>query len=123
MAEVDPSRLPDGATVRRLPSGLLVVRRKKHEWNDGLGKLPDEKLAIRTNKSWGSKFLPRWTTARIADWTAEQIEAAGWTLDAQEPNPLEIRMAEDVGLVEGRLVRTIQVRCDGRHAHAYPVKD
>ena len=85
--------------------------------------MPAEKLALRTNKKWGSKFLPEWSVPQICDWIEEQVNAAGWTLTIQEPNPLDIHFTQDVGLVEGKRVRTIQIRSDGRNVHAYPIKD
>lgn len=72
---------------------------------------------------WGGKFLPHWDVERVCNWIAAQVESAGWTLEAQEPNPLVIRLTEDAGLVEGRTVRTIHIRTDGRHIHAYPAED
>jgi hypothetical protein len=46
-----------------------------------LAKMPEDKLAQRTGKKWGSKFTAAWTLERLTAWLAEQLAAAGWTID------------------------------------------
>jgi hypothetical protein len=48
MAKADLNRVPDGGVLRTLENGLLIIRRKKHEWSDGLAKLSAKKLKERT---------------------------------------------------------------------------
>ena len=107
-----------------MPSnGLLIVRQKKHEWFGAFAGMPAEKLNIRTGKTWGSKFLQTWDLGRLTAWIEAQVNTVGWTIDAQEPNPLDVVANEEVGVVSGTKVHTIRVVCAGRQNHAYPVQD
>jgi hypothetical protein len=123
MAEANFARMPDGAVLRTLESGLQIVRRKKHEWRDALASMTLEKLRMSTNKVHGSKFLPAWDLTRLVAWIEVQARAANWTGELQEPNPIVVRLGEIVGIAGGERVHTIRVVCDGRYIHAYPVKD
>ena len=56
MAKADLNRVPDGGVLRTLENGLLIIRRKKHEWSDNLSKLSAKKLKERTGKVWGEQI-------------------------------------------------------------------
>jgi hypothetical protein len=120
MAKVDLNRVPDGGVLRTLENGLLIIRRKKHEWSDGLAKLSAKKLKERTGKVWGSKFLDFWTLETLVDRIETAAILAGWTREEQHPNPLDVIEANEIGLVNGEKIRFV---CDGRHIHAYPIED
>ncbi len=123
MAKDDLNRIPDGGVLRTLPTGLEVIRRKKHEWSDSLRKLPPKKLKQRTGKVWGSKFLDFWTLESLVDRIESEITEAHWTMAAQDPNPLDVVDVHEIGLANGIRVHTIRVVCDGRYVHAYPIED
>ena len=64
MAEIDYRTVPDGGVLRRLGSGLQIIRRVKHEWYKGLDALKGEALRRETDKIRGSKFLSDWTLSQ-----------------------------------------------------------
>jgi len=120
MTREDLAGLPDGATVRRLSSGLEIVRRRKHEPVDleGLGRKDTAKL---TGKRLGSKFSGEWGMARLTDWIAREVDSRGWTTG--EPRQADVLLDDPVGIVSGELVSTIRIMSDGRYVHAFPVED
>jgi len=79
MAEIDCYSIRDGETLLRLESGLVIIRRKKHEWQPKLAKLSAIKLAKRTDKEWGSKFLSDWTLPVLVAWITTVVSEEGWT--------------------------------------------
>jgi hypothetical protein len=117
------ARIPDGGALLTLSNGLIIIRRRKHEWIESLAKAAPDKLRARTGKVWGSKFSRNWPLGRLVPWIAAEVETAGWTGDFQEPNPLDVNVGQTVGLVAGADVHTIRIVCDGRHVHAYPIED
>jgi hypothetical protein len=123
MAKDDLSRVPDGGVLRTLPTGLEIIRRKKHEWSDSLRKLSPKKLKQRTGKVWGSKFLDFWTLESLVDRIESEVTEAHWTMASQDPNPLDVVDVHEIGLANGIRVRTIRIVCDGRYVHAYPIED
>jgi len=121
MSEEDITRIPDGGVLRTLPSGLQIVRRRKHEWFPALATFDPMRLKDRTGKKWGSKFLPAWTLIVLTDWIAMRVTETNWTTDIQEPEPLDTSFGEPIGLANGVGVHTIRIVCDGRYIHAYPI--
>ena len=117
------NKIPDAGDLRQLESGLVIVRRMKHEWRTDLGHMTPERLRIHTGKVKGSKFLAAWSLDLLVEWIADQIDAAGWQRQDSSFLPLDISVDEPVGLVEGRKVYTIRIVGDGRHVHAYPIED
>jgi hypothetical protein len=121
---IDLSRIADGDPLRALASGLIIVRRRKHEWVPGLAESKLERLRYETGKVRGSKFLPTWGLDRLVNWITQEITKANWRRQSNAFVPLEIVFPESVGLVSGDKVRTIRIVCDdGHYVHAYPVKD
>src|ERR1035437_2776510 len=108
MAQADLSRVPDSGDLRRLRTGLVIVRRTKHEWRNDLIGLSADRLRLRTGKAQGSKFLPAWTLDRLVGWIAAQVELAGWRRQNESFVPLDIRLEEPVGLADGNKVHTIR---------------
>jgi len=102
MAKGDLNRVPDGGVLRTLENGLHIVRRKKHEWSDSLKKLNPKKLKERTGKVWGSKFLDFWTLDSLVDRIEAAAILAGWTIDEQQPNPLDVVEEREIGVVNGK---------------------
>ena len=86
-------------------------------------KLSAKKLKERTGKVWGSKFLDFRTLEALVDRIETAAILAGWTKEEQHPNPLDMIESNEIGLVNGKKVRTIRFACDGRHIHAYPIED
>ena len=123
MSEQDLNRVADGGTLRTLASGLEIIRREKHEWSANLDKLPPKKLAERSGKVWGSKFLAFWTLEALVNRIETAVTVVGWTTAAQDPNPIDIEDEREIGLVSGRKVHTMRIVCDGRYIHAYPIED
>ena len=120
MTSEDLSRLPDGATLRRLPCDLEIVRRRKHEPID-VSRLSRSERAARTDKRHGSKFGLAWTLERLTDWIAERVEEYGWVPGRRQK--LDVPFEEPVGYSVGTSVRTIRIMSDGRYVHAFPVED
>jgi hypothetical protein len=123
MAKSELIFVPDGGVLLIAECGLEIIRRRKHEWLKDLSKSPPDKRVKMTNRVWGSKFLPTRTPSELGAWIAQQITEAGWTQKHQDPNPLDIVLAQRVGLAEGEFVHTIRIVSDGRYVHAYPIKD
>src|SRR5438876_8789180 len=98
MGKIELNRVADGGVLKTLPSGLQIIRRKKHEWWEGLNGLPAKKLKLRTGKVWGSKFLQFWTLESLVERIETEVSAAGWTIDEQNPNPLDIVDPRESGL-------------------------
>jgi len=123
MSESPSARVPEGHPLRVLRGGLTIVRYLKHEWVPGFEELPPDRSARRTDKVYGSKFLAAWNLDRLVDWMDLQIQRAGWTFQPGTRYKLDVRLAEPVGLVFGKIVHTIRIVSDGRYAHAYPIED
>lgn len=121
MPQSELSRIPDGGVLRTLPSGLQIVRRRKHEWFSGLVSMDAATLRDRTGKKWGSKFASQWTLEVLTGWIEARVNEANWTIDAQNPEPLDTPFPAAIGLANGVPVRTIRIVCDGRYIHAYPI--
>jgi hypothetical protein len=116
----DLAGVPDGETLRRLESGLQIVRRRKHEPIDFEGLARNERVRL-TDKRFGSKFLQDWGIVRLTDWIAEEIDSRNWTVGT----PLSVDVAFDrpVGIVSGEETAIIRIISDGRYVHAFPVED
>ncbi|HZL33690.1 MAG TPA: hypothetical protein VFC78_00185 [Tepidisphaeraceae bacterium] len=123
MDEANFANAPDGGALRTLPGGLVIVRRKKHEWIESVHKMRHEKLRVFTDKVFGSKFVRAWDLARVTNWIEEQALAVNWTRELQEPKSIVVRLPEIVGVADGERVHTIRMVCDVRYLHAYPVED
>ena len=120
MAGDDPYSKRDGETIRELPSGLEIVRRRKHEAIK-LAGLSAESLRRLTNKTFGSKFIASWNVERVVAFVAERVLAEGWSSETGQIS-LVVEMNETVGYVNGRTVTAIKIVSDGRYIHAYPVE-
>lgn len=120
MTREDLAGVPDAGILKKLESGLEIIRRRKHEPIE-LSKLTRDDLIRLTGKRFGSKFLPDWTIVRLTAWTAEVVESHGWKTGAMQQ--LEVVLPESVGIVNGERVSTIRIICDGRHVHAFPIED
>jgi hypothetical protein len=120
MARTDLTRIPDRGELRRLASGLIITRARKHE-PIRIEDLSADELKRVTDKIRGSKFMSDWTLTRVTDWIQEQIES--------EPIPLgeaavrKVKFESPVGYSDGKKVYTITIRSDGRYVHAYPDRD
>jgi len=68
MAEPEYRAVPDAGLLRRLDSGLEVVRRQKHEWRSNLEGMDAEEFRRNTDKIRGSKFLRTWTLEEYVRW-------------------------------------------------------
>ena len=110
----------DGETLRKLPSGVEIVRRRKHEPIDA-SSLSRTKLEKVTRKEPGSKFVKAWNLQRVVDFTARQVELEGWTKGTESANVV-VCMKEIVGIAEGKRVRAIKIVCYNGYVHAYPVE-
>lgn len=107
--------------IRKLPSGLEIVRRQKHEYKD-LSAYSPEQQARLTNKEFGSKFTADWDAERIADFIEEQLALLGWNLETNKAETV-VRTTMITGISFGRPVRAIKIRLYGRYVHAFPVKE
>jgi hypothetical protein len=123
MADVDLYAIPDGETLRVLPTGLEIIRREKHEWKRSLENLSPEQLTTKTSKRWGSKFYPDWTLPVIVNWIESTVLAEGWPLRPGVRSETERVLDRDIGLVAGKATRRIKIVCDGRYVHAYPIQE
>jgi hypothetical protein len=123
MAKADLNRVPDGGVLRTLENGLLIIRRKKHEWSENLRSSARRSSRNGPARFGGSKFLDFRTLEALVDRIETAAILAGWTKEEQHPNPLDMIEPNEIGLVNGKKVRTIRFVCDGRHIHAYPIED
>ena len=110
----------DGAQLKALANGLIVVRRKKHEAID-LSGLAAMELVKRSSKVSGSKFAADWNLKRCVDWIEKQTVELGWTSESGAKTE-DVSFEEAVGISRGKKVYTIRLVSDGRHVHAYPVE-
>lgn len=117
----DLGRTPDGGTLRRLPNGLEIVRRQKHE-PIMLGAGSSD-IASRTDKKSGSKFVSQWGLDRVTNFLEKQLLAPGCPLKPLLPGAMTIRAGEPIGIVGGDSVQSVRIVSDGRYVHAYPVED
>lgn len=123
MSDPDLYSVRDGGTLRKLDTGLEIVRRQKHEWQSSLDGLPRNKLVERTGKIWGSKFYSEWTLPVLAAWIAGVVQEEGWTLRPGQPIEVDRLVNRNIGLVASEPTPRIRVVCDGRYIHAYPVAE
>jgi hypothetical protein len=118
--ESSPHSRRDGETIRRLPSGLEIVRRRKHEAID-FSSLSTADLKRLTGKTYGSKFSASWSLERVVELIAERVAADGWSTDTG-PARVVVEMNDTVGYSNGKAVAAICIVSDGRYVHAYPVE-
>ncbi|HEY8749441.1 MAG TPA: hypothetical protein VIM11_15760 [Tepidisphaeraceae bacterium] len=121
MAEDEYRKIADGQVLKKLGSGLEIVRRKKHEWTPELGSLSGEPLRRITDKIHGSKFLPQWNLVFYVQWIEEQLTLLGWDRHTG-PGSHTIDLADPVGYSNGKAVRRITIVLSSRVVHAYPVE-
>jgi hypothetical protein len=114
-------RVGDRETLELLPSGLEIVRCRKHEAISFAG-MSRQEISRRTDKRAGSKFTAAWSLARYVDWLAEQLSLLGWDADTG-PADQDVVLPEVVGVSNGQAVSTIHIVSDGRYVHAYPARD
>ena len=69
--DADLRAVRDGEVLHELPSGIRIIRRRKHEPVPDLLDLPRDEQVRKTNKVNGSKFLPGTSLRRIVEMTAE----------------------------------------------------
>ena len=122
MARQDWAGLPDGAPICELPSGLVIVRYRKH---DPLpeGMTLNRARPFRRRGDDVSTFLPTWPLERVVRFIEQHVGELSWELEPGVNRRVEIPMNEPVGLVAGSNVHTIRISSDGRYLHAYPVED
>jgi len=116
----DLARVPDGGRLLRLPNGIVIVRRRKHEPVDLRGKSKTE-IERLTGKVNGAKFLPQIDLECIVRMTREVLiekdvhpGAAGrYTKGYGRP----------IGISRGRHVKGLCVVVSGRYAHAFPIDE
>jgi hypothetical protein len=118
-ARRDFAGVPDGEPLTALPSGLVLLRRKKHEPIDFKG-LTEEERARRTGKIQGSKFGPEWTLSRYVEWLSSVVDEQGWTFPPGEHKRIMLTFSEMVGLVRGKPSTTVCVEVRERYVHAWP---
>lgn len=121
MPENSPYSKRDGETIRVLPSGLEIVRRRKHEPID-LASLPVEDLTRLTGKAFGSKFAASWNVERVVELIVERVATEGWSTETGRATAV-VHMKETVGHSNGKAVTAIRIVSDGRYVHAYPVEE
>lgn len=118
--EADYHKVANGGVLKRLPNGLLVVRRFKHEWTRRLEGLPPAAFAMETSPKRGSKFLKAWNLSFYVQWVEEQLQALQWTEDTPQAEHT-VELDHPVGYSNGKLVNTIRIELSSRNVHAYPV--
>lgn len=121
MGEVNLHTIPDGEPLATLTSGLVIVRRRKHEWVAGLEDADRQTLYRLTSKVKGSKFAKRWTLQAYVTWLSQQLELLGWT-NTTPSQDVTIDMGETVGYSKGIAVTKIRIELSSRMVHAYPVE-
>jgi hypothetical protein len=117
------SRALDGDTLRKLPNGIQIIRRKKHEWVSSLDPQNRADFLKKTNPFFGSKFLPSWTLSHHLAWLEQRIAELKWRLDSPRDGEATFKEKAAVGYSNGRLVHTIRLVIDSGFVHAYPVED
>ena len=114
--------VPDGCVLHTLPSGIAIVRRKKHEPIDTMN-LSRQELERLTGKEEGAKFLPGTTLARIVEMTIQVLQEK----QAQVGENTEYNTVYDqpIGISRGRRVRGLRVvrSQGGRIAHGFPEEE
>ncbi|HLX62688.1 MAG TPA: hypothetical protein VKX17_15525 [Planctomycetota bacterium] len=121
MAKSSGSSKRDGDTLRKLPSGLEIVRRKKHEPIDFLSLDAADRKKL-TGKIFGSKFASTWDLDRVTNFIAQHVASNGWD-SGTGPASMDVLVSEIAGYANGKIVHAIRIVSDGRYVHAYPVED
>ena len=104
MGDPDLSRVPEGGTLRVLQSGLVIVRRRKHEPLPTFD-LPREDLRRQTGKVAGSKFAPEWGLQQLVDWLEDFLVTTGWPFQPGDNRSQSVRLAAPAtGLAPGQAV-------------------
>ena len=113
---------PDGCTLVTLPSGIEIIRRKKHE-PIMLEGLSAAEIAKRTDKRNGAKFLPGTTLRQIVEMTAQVLEQNQARPDSN--TSYVGRLPQPIGLCCGHPTSCIRVLRSnrGRLAHGHPVEE
>lgn len=110
--------VPSGGVLCTLASGIVIVRRRKHEAVSGLTARTQKEIALLTDMNNGSKFLEEISLRRMVEITAEILEEAGvkpgfhgkcWKV-----------YNRPIGISCGKSVRGVVVDVSSRGAHAYP---
>ena len=114
----------DGETLITLPNGIEIVRRRKHEPMVGMERLTKRALAAKTDKDWGSKFLPGTSLPDIIRMTTEALEECGAKLGDKDRSCGKVFDCP-IGISDGELVRGLLVHRsrNGRYAHGFPVDE
>lgn len=110
----------DGETLVRLPSGIELIRRQKHEPRAVEGLTRDE-LRVLTNKENGSKFAAGWTLDYYVDWMGTLLAAVEWTFPPNLKFRIRIPLQREIGIADGQPSHTIEIVARGRYVHGYPI--
>jgi len=119
VAEFDLYKVRNRETLRRLDTGMEIVRATKHEPID-FDALSRAELFGKTTPRNGSKFLAEWTLERLVNWTEEQIRVHDWRFPPGVQERIRIALDRPVGYAAGKLVSTITVMASGRWVHVFP---
>jgi hypothetical protein len=106
--------------LKRLSNGLVVVRRKKHEWRDELDRMDVREFARATDRINGSKFSREWTLEQYIGWLEAEVSRIGWTRDTPSTD-VEVVLPTAVGWSHGRRVSKIRIELGSGFIHAYPI--
>lgn len=120
MRESDLRKIPDGEILAVLASGLMIIRRKKHEWIPSLDQAHADELIRLTSPTKGSKFVQQWTLEEYIQRLSFELARLGWN-DATPSQAVTIEMHERVGWSKGVPVTKIRIEISSRAVHAYPV--
>jgi hypothetical protein len=120
MRESDLRKIPDGEILAVLASGLMIIRRKKHEWIPSLDQAHGDELIRLTSPIKGSKFVQQWTLEEYIQRLSFELTRLGWN-DATPSQAMTVEMHERVGWSKGVPVTKIRIEVSSRAVHAYPV--
>ena len=112
--------IPDGEVLHVLPGGLMIVRRKKHEYTPKLADLAQDELANWSNKRNGSKFNSEWSLAAYVRWVVAQLEILGWNENTAAGDHT-VEVGRFVGWSSGIMTTRVRIEISSRCIHAYPV--
>jgi len=121
-AEETLRRAMDGDVLHRLPSGLMTIRRMKHEWLDQLDEISGDAFARKTDKVRGSKFLRDWTLFEYVRWIAGEVEGLGWDANTSA-GEATLNLGRNVGYSKGKMVQCVCIVISSRCIHAYLVPE
>ncbi len=121
-SEANYRKVSEGGVLKKLENGLMIPRRRKHEWLGRLDSMTSRELQSWTDPIQGSKFLQCWTLSKYVSWLELKLAELKWDSDTVASEAI-IEAKESIGYSKGKLVRKIRIVLSSKCVHAFPVEN